>query len=322
MSTARISKKLLVSALIMMVGLLAFGLTAEAATTTQRDLEPNGDFIIGPGKTEISIDPGETVTRELTVTNRTGETNTFSIEQEDFTAASGTTDTVELLGDQRGPASLVDLLNPELTEFTLEQGEEIAFQVEVTAPEDAEPGGRYGAVIISNAPDEGESGTARVTTRLASLFLVRIEGDVEESGQLTDFRMAGPSSVFLDSSGPEQFEILFENTGNVHLTPYGQITVQNMFGQTVKTLPIDAYFALPDSTRYRAIDNSDDGFRIGRYTANLQLNRSYGNNVDYQSVSYWVIPWKILLVALLVIFLISAIVRWFKNTFELKRKNN
>lgn len=308
--------------LVSAVALLMMGFTAEAATTTQRDLEPNGDFIIGPGKTEISLEPGETATRVITVTNRTGETNTFDIELEDFTAASGTTDTVDLLGDQRGPASLVDLLNPEVTEFTLEQGEEIEFQVEVTAPEGAEPGGRYGAVIISNAPDESESGTARVTTRLASLFLVRIEGDVTESGQLSDFRMAGPSSVFLDSSGPEQFEILFENTGNVHLTPYGQVIIKNMFGQTVDTIGIDAYFALPDSTRYRAIESNDSGFRIGRYTANLQLNRSYGNNVDYQTVSYWVIPWRILLVALLVIFLISAIVRWFKNTFELRRKSS
>lgn len=308
--------------LVSAVALLMMGFTAEAATTTQRDLEPNGDFIIGPGKTEISLEPGETATRVITVTNRTGETNTFDIELEDFTAASGTTDTVDLLGDQRGPASLVDLLNPEVTEFTLEQGEEIEFQVEVTAPEGAEPGGRYGAVIISNAPDESESGTARVTTRLASLFLVRIEGDVTESGQLSDFRMAGPSSVFLDSSGPEQFEILFENTGNVHLTPYGQVIIKNMFGQTVDTIGIDAYFALPDSTRYRAIENNDDGFRIGRYTVNLQLNRSYGNNVDYQTASYWVIPWKVLLVALLVIFLISAIVRWFKNTFELRRKSS
>lgn len=302
--------------------MLMMGVTAEAATTTQRDLEPNGDFIIGPGKTEISVEPGETATRVITVTNRTGETNTFDVELEDFTAATGTSDAVELLGDQRGPASLKDLLEPELDQFTLEQGEEITFSVDVAVPEEAEPGGRFGAVIISNAPDESEEGTARVTTRLASLFLVRVEGDVTEEGQLADYRIAGPSSVFFDDSGPSEFEVLFENTGNVHLTPYGQITIENMFGQAVKTLPIDAYFALPESTRYRAIENDDSGFRIGRYTANLQLNRSYGDNVDRATVSYWVIPWRVLLIALVVIFLISALVRWFKNTFELRRKGD
>lgn len=303
--------------LLMLAG---FAVQAQAATTTQRSIEPNGDFIIGPGKTEISLEPGESTSRTITVTNRTGETNTFEVELEDFTAASGTTETVELLGDQRGPASLIDLLNPEIDEFTLEQGEEITFQVDVSAPANAEPGGRYGAVIISNAPDETQTGTARLTTRVASLFLVRIEGDIEESGEVTDFRVAGPSSIFLRDNGPDQFELLFENTGNVHLTPYGQIVVENTFGQTVNTLPIDAYFALPDSTRYRAIANAGDALRIGRYTANLQLNRGYGSSTDYRTVSYWVIPWRILLGALFVIFLISAIVRWFKNRFELKRK--
>jgi len=296
---------------------------AEAAQRQQLDVEATGDFIVGPGKTEISVQPGGSTNEQITVTNRTGSTTDFVVELEDFTSATSSKDVVQLLGDQTGPASLKDFLNPELTEFTLASGEQITFNVDVSVPEDAEPGGRYGAVIIRQATEEKTEGTgAQVVARLASLFLVEVEGDLTREGQLADFRIAGPSSVFWNSSGPESYEILFENTGNIHLTPYGEITIKNIFGQTLKEIPIDAYFALPDSTRYREILHSVDGFQLGRYTAQLNLNRSYGDTVDTATVSYWIIPWKVLLAALLIIWLISAIVRWFTSRFELRRKSS
>jgi len=294
---------------------------AEAAQRQQLDIEPAGDFVIGPGKTDLSVQPGGTTNERVTVTNRTGSTTDFVVELEDFTAGTSSENVVQLLGDQRGPSSLKDFINPELTEFTLASGERITFNVDVTVPEDAEPGGRYGSVIVRQDAGGEDGGTgAQVVARLASLFLVEVEGDLTREGQLTDFRIAGPSSVFWDSDGPERYEILFANTGNVHVTPYGQITIKNIFGQTLKEIPIDAYFALPDSTRYREIMHSVDGFQLGRYTAELNLNRSYEDKTDTASVSYWIIPWKVLLVALLIIWLVSAIVRWFTNRFELKRK--
>lgn len=295
---------------------------ADAATRTQLDIESQGDFIIGPGKTEVSVAPGETETRNITVTNRTDSSANFTIGIEDFTSATGTDQVVELLGDQQGPNSLRDLIDPELDEFTLASGERISFNVTVSIPAEAEPGGRYGAVIVSNTPSaqEVDGTTARIVSRLASLFLVRVEGPVEESGALSDFKLSGPDSVFW-SDLPSGFEILFENTGNIHLAPYGQIEITNLFGQTIDRLAVDAYFALPDSTRYRAI-SWNPGFLFGLYEAELSLNRSLTDQqvVDQATVSFWVIPWKVLVLVLLGILVLVGIVRWFTNRFELKRK--
>jgi hypothetical protein len=43
------------------------------------------DYVVGPGKIELLMDPGETVTRELKITNRSGRILSISIEVEDFT---------------------------------------------------------------------------------------------------------------------------------------------------------------------------------------------------------------------------------------------
>src|SRR5665811_1832856 len=76
-----------------------------------------------------------------------------------------------------------------------------------------------------------------------------------------DFKLIGPEKIFYNEK-PDGFEIAFKNTGNVHLVPYGTITIKNMFGKVIQTLPVDAYFVLPDSTRYREIMWTKD-FSIG-----------------------------------------------------------
>ncbi len=317
--------------LIAVVALSVYTPTAEAQTTTpanqaltyeQLTVDAENDFVIGPGKQEVSLQPGESTTRTIRVTNRREQSMTFAVEVEDFTAAESSEETVTLLGDETGPRSLQDLLSPAAQEFTLEFGEQVEIPVEISVPEDAEPGGRYGAVIVSNAPSQEvqqNQGAATVVSRLASLFLVRVDGETEEAGQLTDFRTAGSGSVFFED-GPSEFELLFENTGNVHLAPYGQIDITNIFGQRVATLPVDAYFALPDSTRYRSV-SWDPGFLLGYYNAELSLNRSYGNTIDTDSLSFWVIPWRILLIAFVALMLLIGAIRFFTKRFELRRKS-
>lgn len=307
-----------------LIGVLGFTLSAPttlAVTRTQLDIDPTGDFVIGPGKLDLSLEPGESTTRQITVTNRTENETSFSVTKEDFTAREGANTAVQLLGDQKGPNTLRDFLGTEVQEFTLTPGEQITFNVSVRVPVTAEPGGLYGAVIISNEPQIEQVGGAstRVISRLASLFLVRVEGDVTEEGSLEDFRLLGPSSVRTD--GPFEFEILYENTGNVHLIPYGQIEITNLFGQTVGLLPIDAYFALPDALRYRQVSWTP-GFLLGYYKANLKLYKGYGpeTNTELASLGFWVIPWRVIAGALIVVLLIVGLVRWLKRTFEFRRK--
>lgn len=296
-----------------------------AYTKTNIDVTPQNDFVVEPGKTEVFLNPGESMVKNISVTNRINKTVRFKLSTEDFVGTNDAKQPVVLLGDTNSPYSLKDFIVPEIKEFSLEFGEKITIPITVSVPSNSEPKGHYGALIISNDPEklEGEAsketeGKTRIISRIGSLFLLRINGEGKEEGNIDSFKVIGPTQMFY-SSRPTGFEIAFKNTGNVHLVPYGTITIKNIFGQVINTLPVDAYFVLPNSIRYREIAWSD-GFSLGRYTANLSLYKGYNNEYAEAKVAFWVIPWKILVPVFLGIILLVSLFYYILTRFELRKK--
>ncbi len=316
--------RLLIPAFIL--GCLPFLARAYEITTVQ--VTNQNDFVLEPGKTELFLDPGESVTKFVSVTNRINRTIEFLIAPEDLTGSDDPTRPVVLLGEETGPYSLKNFIKPEISKFKLKPGEKITIPVTISIPEDAEPGGFYGALIISNepskTPDQSISETqsqTRIISRLASLYFIRVNGQVKESGKLDDFKTLGPQRLFNESK-PDGFEFSYVNDGRVHLVPYGIITIKNITGRVITTLPIDAYFALPNSTRYRAINWEDEAprFYLGKYTATLSLNRGYGDITDEKTISFWVIPWKVLVLVLVIILVVVTALYFIMTRFEFRRK--
>lgn len=289
------------------------------------DIEVEGDFTVGPGKSEIYLDPGETTVRNLLITNRLGKEAKFLLITEDFRGDPTGRASVILLGEEKGPYTLKDYLKPEVTEFILKHGERITLPVEIYIPEDAEPGGRYGAVLVSQTSElsdaetaEGAGGQVKITARIGALFFVRVKGDVEESGFLEGFQIRGPKKIFYEK-GPFIFDVLFRNNGNVHLNPYGVIEIKNLAGRTIEIIEMKPWFAMPDSLRFKEVKFEKINL-FGRYTATVKVNRGYSDIIDEKTVVFWVLPWKFIAMGLGVIVLIVLFFWWFSRTFEIKKK--
>jgi hypothetical protein len=319
-----ILRKKSIAAFILILG-LSIPVQTFAFQKTQVPVEEKNDFIVEPGKTQVFLNPGESVTRNVTITSRIKRPVTFRLSAEDLVGSSDVNQTVVLLGDERGPYSLRSFLYPEITDFTLNFGERITIPVTITIPPDAEPRGYYGAVIIANQPEElqgddaiAAQGKTRIISRIGSLFLVRVNGETKEEGKIHEFKTIGPKKMFYENR-PEGFEVAYTNSGSVHLVPYGTINIKNIFGRTVEKLPIDAYFVLPDSTRYRQVQWSK-GFAFGRYTAHLSLYKGYGNEYDTRTVSFWILPWKILTASFVGLIIVISIFYYFFTRFELRKK--
>ena len=197
-----------------------------------------------------------------------------------------------------------------------EQSTEVPFSVLV--PNDASPGGHFAAILVGTKPLVPESGQAKVQTAqvVTSLFFARVAGDIVEKGDIREF-------ITTDSflSSPEAtFGLRFENKGNVHLQPQGEIKILNMWGQERGIIPINqtSQFGnvLPDSIRNFTFSWKGEWSvtDIGRYTA--LVNLAYGTEARQfatAETSFWVIPYKLLLSFLLfivlAIFIITKLVK-------------
>jgi hypothetical protein len=282
-----------------------------------------GDFVVGPGRTEIVLEPGQTVVKEISITNRITDDRDFLLEIEDITGTSDASQSVTLSGDERGPYSVQDYISVPDTTFTLDLGERARIPVTISVPADAEPGGHYGSVLVSTvrSPENQESNAPRspVIARVGTLFFIRVAGEVETGGETKDLSLINGKWWY--EKGPIEFGVLYENTGSVHLNPYGEISITNMFGEQVGFVELEPWFVLPQSLRLREI-SWDREFLLGRYTATAQVNRGYSDLVDEYSVSFWVLPWKIVGGIFLIIFIIIFTIRAFFRTFEFKRKGD
>jgi hypothetical protein len=200
-----------------------------------------------------------------------------------------------LKADQEGP-SLAHWISISGGPHTIpsEQTKDISFFVEV--PENAPPGGHYAAVLVSTQPESNGIGQSLQTSQaVTSLFFIKIEGEINELGRIREFSAL---DAFLEEPNVN-LSLRFENKGNVHLQPKGDIIITNMWGTERGTVPVNyqTHFGnvLPDTIRDFRFEWKSE-FKItdiGRYTAEAVL--TYGENglkSETAKAHFWVIPVK------------------------------
>jgi len=196
----------------------------------------------------------------------------------------------------------------------------VAVPIKVQVPADAAPGGHYAAILIGTKPPTDSDRTSQVQTAqfVTSLLFVRVAGDVVEAGTIREFTTAQS----IAQSPKIGLGIRFENKGNVHLQPQGEIMISNMWGSQRGIIPINhqTHFGnvLPNSIREFLFTWEGDTsvFDIGRYTAVATLG--YGEE-DKQFVTattyFWIVPYTIILSSLVAIMMTVWLITWFVRRY-------
>lgn len=258
---------------------------------------PSGAFVVRPAKVELELAPGESQVVDVVLENGTPSPLSVSVSSEDIsskTQTSATDDPVMLSGTGDAMHTLKDMVSVPRNKFEILSYKAMHVPVAVTIPKTAVPGGRYGSVVFEFAPaitDKNQPAqNIAVKSRVATLFLVRIKGQVHEEGSLVSFGLFNYEHTTLSPTAllPLRFTVSFGNKGDVQLNPHGTITLSGMWG-TNKVLVIDPWVVLPGATRMREIDVID-ALSPGYYKAKLELARGYADGVDKSEVGFWVLP--------------------------------
>ncbi len=285
-----------------------------AASTNAQGLQ------ISPVLVDLNADPGLSYTFKFSLLNVTTGDLLFNAFVNDF-RAKDESGTPEVVLDSTGTpqSSVISWVSP-IHSLTLKSKESKTIDVHINVPTDAEPGGHYGVIRFSGVPPSLSQSGVALAASAGTLLLVRVSGNIKESLNLKDFyvRHNDRRSTWFET-GPVTFVERLNNTGNVHVKPHGDITITNLLGKRVATLKINAENGniLPDSTR-RFEQTLSKKWLFGKYTATTSLAYGTTGGVVLGSLSFWVIPYKIILAVLALILLIFLITRFIIKRYNAK----
>lgn len=259
---------------------------------------------VSPPSQEITVDPGKTTVIKTKLRNRSNNTLPVKVRIEDFTA-KGNEGQVEL--SSNSPYSVVSWTKVTPNSFNLEAGQEQEVTATITIPSNA-AGGRFGSFVFGVQPETANSNAATVSQEIASLFLIKVTGPVDEKLTIKSFKAPDYAEF-----GPVPLEINFANSGNVHIKAYGLINVTDMFGKKVADIVVPGVNIFPDAERLVKA-SLDKQFLFGPYTATALMY--YGSN-ETQSLNatttFFVFPIKIAAGAIIILFLLFLMRKRFKK---------
>ncbi len=321
---------------------------------TVRAAQPASDFSlqVAPSPLIATVKPGQTTTLELNVRNTGTGTEELRIEPRKFTVDRGTG---QVSLDDTAPAEAAQWVSFASPRFSIKPGEWFTQKVHIALPK--ESGFSYSfALIISrtNNPQSVESG--RLIKGSVAIFTLL---NVDRPGATRKLEVEKfTTSEAIYEYLPAKLNIQFKNTGNTIVQPYGNIFIQRGSddAEPISTLPVNDKrgYILPGSVRTldtswdkgfpvpQTVTGADDGqqkqnqawdwsklsdFRIGRYTAKLVAVYNDGQRdiPIVQEVSFWVVPWRILLGATVVIVIFGfglwSVVRKVLPVFKLGKRH-
>lgn len=296
-----------------LVILVLYPSTAYAATPNTLS---EGSLAISPFLIDAVVKPGESQTQSITVSNVTNAPLPIALSINDF-VPSGEHGSVRFLesNEQSNPtfslASWITITTQ--PEFTIPPKGETKVEFTITVPAEAEPGTHYGGLLFSARGTEAPITGTTIIRKLGALVLVAT-GKTKLSGKIEQFN----TSKSFYTSPNLAFASVFNNTGNVHLAPKGQIAIRNVFGRVIgESYPNkDGQFVLPHTARGFASTFSRS-WLFGRYSA--ELTYSFGNpRLEAKAVAhFWVFPLVPLATGLAILLLLFVIIlgynRWIRQ---------
>ncbi len=266
---------------------------------------------ISPPLIEIKTDPGKTQVIQIRVRNVTTQTLIVRGQVNDFVAA-GEDGRPKLLLDsnEQSPYSIKPWIDA-TSSVTLNPSERKTIDVTMNVPPNASPGGHYGVIRFTGTPPELEGTGVSLSASVGTLVLATVSGDVHEQAhiaQIVTSQNGKNRNTF--EYGPVTITTRVQNTGNVHIQPSGTIRVTNTFGKTVATYQFnqDKGNILPQSVR-KFNETLNKKLLFGRYK--IQADVVYGSNktITGASTTFWVIPYKLILIVIAAIALLIFMVR-------------
>lgn len=297
-----------------MTALLFGGLFVPSISAQDAPVSGNG-FRISPVKSELTVERGTTSKLDVTVENPT-EFNTIAQPIVNNFLASDKEDGEPLLVLEDSadvPGNDFRKLVGELSNIDLGPKEKKDISVTISVPEDARPGGYYGAIRFVPA-FANDGGNISLTASVGTIVLVTVPGDLTQKLDLLELGASRDGSFkSFFTSGDVSVATRIKNSGDIHVQPFGKVIVKDTFGKVVYEYEINENGGsiLPDSVRRFEDNIGKPKGGLGRYTIEANIGYSQGGgDLLNATASFWYVPlWAILtLIGIVLVLAVGAYV--------------
>ncbi len=277
-----------------------------AHSQTSKFLEVQG-LGVDPFLIEINSTAGSVEQRSITLTNTTDAPLSFIASINDFTPNGTTGQALFLDSDEESDPqySLSQWLTiTKQPNFTIPPHGNTVVEFSIAPPLDAEPGTHYGGILFGQAAGAPVNSEVSVEQKVGAIIIVKL-GRSQESVHIESLKT--DKGVYYN--GPVNFQIELVNDGNVHSKAKGDISIRNIFGRTVKQVPVnrDAQIILPETTRDFTSSWSPK-LAFGRYTAEAVLYYGSPKLELHQEVTFWVLPVKEAVIGVMLLLILCIII--------------
>ncbi len=280
--------------LIALVGFIGVSiLLINGLVTYGQELLSKQGLELTPPSQEIQADPGKTVLVKVKIRNPSSQALPITVRVEDFTA-EGDEGQVALVNKSKYTVTKWTTITP--SKFTLSPKGERDVTATITVPAGA-AGGRYGALVFGVTPDlsnQDAKNVATVSQEIASLFLLKIKGPIQE--ELTLQKIQAPA---FSEFGPIELQMFLTNSGNIHSKTTGLIHITNIFGHTTADIVVKPTNVFPGANRVVGVV-FDKGLLFGPYKATAALYYGSENRVMNASTSFIVFPVRVIALLLVI----------------------
>ncbi len=301
------------------------------------------NLTVSPISLNLETDPGVPISSEIKVLNNGSQTEYLELSLAKFRAdETGSRPRIEDFTSEDYYAEWIKFSQPK---FTAEPGQWVSVPFDFNPPADAALGYLY-AILVKRQEEVINSNDTAVISGIPAVLVIAMVNSPLAVKELSLESFISTQRIY--EFLPATFEVTIKNSGNVATQPKGTIFIDSQDQKDVAILNLNpgGGLVLPQSSRKYELSwlegfpnyevytdengkpqrrlswdwSTANHFRFGEYTANLLFVYDNGErDVPVEAtLSFWVIPWRIIAGAILVIgLLVWAIISPF---FLLRKK--
>jgi hypothetical protein len=169
---------------------------------------------------------------------------------------------------------------------------------------------------ISVTPETGQA-TMYTSPGIASHILLSISSKDKEVIKIDDFSVS-----YFTQQSPVPFTIKVRNIGKQFIRPKATLTIKNIFGKTISKFLLHPPYILAGKSRFLtnegigAVALWKDRAFFGPYTAIIEVSTEENKTIVQKSVSFFIIPFRILLTISVLLFILFTIIAQVKKKMK------